>query len=464
MTGAGNSKSAALKAALRRRLAGLARPPAAEVRERERRITHLTLHDAETGLPNRLALEQAIDRAEAGENAGHYTAVLGLDRFAQLRGAIGYDLAVQTMRQAGERLAGLESEAAVARLFPDALGVTFAARDDEAAATHVTRLLRNLELPLQIGGDAIGVAFTAGLAPVTPGEPAGRAVERANMGLDQARAARRKLAFFDAEAQGDPASNLALMSGMLWALRSGHVELYHQPKYDLRARNVSAVEGLVRWNHPTRGLLSPGLFIPMAEETGHIRTLTDWVLKQAIADQARMARLGHDVTVSINISGRLLGDRDFAAFVDRTVPAAAGRLCFEITESAVIENPDMALELIGRFRAAGVEIAVDDFGAGLSSLACLKQIDGHELKIDGALIGRITESQRDALIVRSTIDLAHGLGLKVTAEGVEKADAFQLLAAMGCDNIQGYLIAKPMPLAELMAFFAEGRDLKRSFG
>lgn len=436
---------------------------ATEIRERERRITHLALHDAETSLPNRLSLEQTIEGSKAGGGT-LYAAVLGVDRFSHVRGAIGYALAAQVMREVGDRLIGLQSEAEVGRISTDSLGMTFEASDDEAAEGRMIRLLRELEQPLQIRGDAIDVALTVGLSAFVPGEPGGAAVERANIGLDQARASKRRVAFFDAEAYGDPSQNLALMSGMLWALRSGHVELFHQPKYDLRNRRVGSAEALVRWRHPTRGMLRPDLFIPMAEETGHIRTLTDWVLKQAIADQAKLAKAGHHLEIAVNISGRLLGDLDFADFVDRTMDGAAGKLCFEITETAVIDNPDMALELIERFRNAGVDISIDDFGSGLSSLAYLKQIKGHELKIDRSLVVDITESQRDALIVRSTIDLAHGLGLKVTAEGVEKPDAFQMLAAMGCDNIQGYLIAKPMPLPELMTFFAEGQDLKKRFG
>jgi EAL domain-containing protein (putative c-di-GMP-specific phosphodiesterase class I) len=141
-----------------------------------------------------------------------------------------------------------------------------------------------------------------------------------------------------------------------------------------------------------------------------------------------------------------------------------GKLCFEITETAVIDNPDMALEILDRFRAAGISISIDDFGSGLSSLAYLKQIRGHELKIDKSLITDVTESQRDALIVRSTIDLAHSLGLKVTAEGVETANAFQMLAAMGCDSIQGYLIAKPQPLNELLNFLRDDQGVRRSYG
>lgn len=437
---------------------------ATEIRERERRITHLAHHDAETGLPNRLALEEALDLLRAPGDDGLFVAVLGIDRFAHVRGAIGYAPAAQVIQEVGERLAGLQPRGAVARLSTDVLALAFEADSLGAAEALMLHMLDDLEQPLHIGGDAIDVALTVGLSPVAAGDAPGAAIERANIGFDQARAARRKIAAFDAETYGDPSSNLALMSGMLWAIRSGQIELHHQPKFDLRSRRVSAVEGLVRWRHPTRGLLRPDLFIPMAEETGHIRTLTDWVLKQAIEDQALLARQGHEIEMSINISGRLLGDRDFADLVDRLAPSAVGQLCFEITETAVIDNPDLALELLDRFREAGVSISIDDFGTGLSSLAYLKQIRGQELKIDRSLIMDVTESQRDALIVRSTIDLAHSLGLKVTAEGVEKSEAFQLLAAMGCDAIQGYLIAKPQPLNELLIFLREDELSKRGFG
>jgi EAL domain-containing protein (putative c-di-GMP-specific phosphodiesterase class I)/GGDEF domain-containing protein len=437
---------------------------ATEIRERERRITHLALHDAETGLGNRLSLERAITDMAPQHGPRLFVAVMGVDRFAHVRGAVGYAVAARIIREVGERLARLQPEGAVARLSTDVLGLVFAADDAAGAEAVALWLLDQLEQPLHVGGDAIDVALTVGLVAAVAGAEGGAAIEQANIAFDQARTGKRKVAFFDAEAYGDPSSNLALMSGMLWAIRSGGIELFHQPKFDLRSRAVTGVEGLVRWRHPTRGLLRPDLFIPMAEDTGHIRTLTDWVLRQAIADQAAMARLGHEMEVSVNISGRLLGDRDFADFVDRMIPAAPGQICFEITETAVIENPDLALELLERFRNAGVTISIDDFGSGLSSLAYLKQIRGHELKIDKSLITDVTESQRDALIVRSTIDLAHSLGLKVTAEGVETPDTFQLLTAMGCDSIQGYLIAKPQPLNELLIFLREDGGSKRSYG
>jgi EAL domain-containing protein (putative c-di-GMP-specific phosphodiesterase class I) len=193
----------------------------------------------------------------------------------------------------------------------------------------------------------------------------------------------------------------------------------------------------------------------MAEETGHIGALTEWVLGRAIEEQALLRHSGHELAMSVNLSGRLLCDLDFAETALDMVRGAAGQVCFEITETAVIENPELALQVLGRFAQGGVKISIDDYGSGLSSLAYLKQIRADELKIDKAFVLKMDESQRDALLVRSTVDLAHSLGLRVTAEGVETDMALSLLAGMGCDLAQGYRIAKPMPLKDLLTFLAQ---------
>jgi EAL domain-containing protein (putative c-di-GMP-specific phosphodiesterase class I)/GGDEF domain-containing protein len=428
-----------------------------EIRAREARITHLASHDAETGLGNRLTLEDSISRRL---NSGQvFVAAVGINRFDHVRGAIGYTLAAQAVREIGERLAAGVPHCVVGRLSTDILGLVFQEPTLAEAEVVVSRLLLQTEHPLVVNGDEIDVALTVGLSQGYQAGSVHSGIEQANIALDQARARRSKIATFDQVAYGDPASNLALMSGMLTALKSGDMSLFYQPKFDLRGRQINAVEGLVRWRHPVRGMLAPDLFIPMAEETSHIRALTDWVLDRAIEDQIAMSRAGHVLDISINVSGRLLGDHDFAELVERTLPHAVGKLCFEITETAVIENPELGLEILDRFRAAGVEISIDDFGSGLSSLAYLKQIKGHELKIDKSLIVEIVESQRDALIVRSTIDLAHSLGMKVTAEGVENAKVFQILAALGCDNVQGYFIAEPKSLANLLLMLDDPKQL-----
>jgi len=446
------------------RLAGSFNTMATEIRDRERRITHLALHDGETGLPNRLALERVVEALSDFPPGRVYVAALGIGRFDHLRGAIGYALAAQAVRMIGNRLAGLAPASGVARIASDVLGFALIAEGPEAAADDAARLMAQLEAPLNVGGDAIDVTLALGLAPIERGAGPGAAIERANIALDQAHGARRKVAFFDAVAYGDPAANLSLMSGLLDAMNGGALELHYQPKFDIRRRAVTGVEALSRWRHPVRGMLAPDLFIPMAEETGHIRTLTEWVLKRAIADQAVLAEAGHPLDMSINISGRTLGEPDFTEVALAAAKAAVGGLTFEITETAVIENPETALSMLDAFAEAGIAISIDDFGAGLSSLAYLKRIRGQELKIDKSIVQGVTDSQRDALIVRSTIDMAHSLGLKVIAEGVESADCFALLSAMGCDQAQGYLIAKPLPIKELLTFVADDAVRERSYG
>jgi diguanylate cyclase len=424
---------------------------AEEMQDRERRITHQALHDDDTGLPNRLALERVVEAHADWPSGRVFVAALGMDRFNHMRGAIGHRLAAQAVRMVGNRLGGLAPTCGVARISTEVLGFVLIASDEAAVLDDVQGLLTRLEQPVRVGGEAIDVALSVGLAALEDGA-VGAAIERAVVGLDQARAARRKLGMFDPQAYGDPAENLSLMSSLLKGIQDGQLELWHQPKLDMRRRTTTGAEALVRWIHPTRGMIVPDIFIPMAEETGHIRALTEWVVRQAVADQCALAAAGHRIDIAVNISGRILGEPDFVDFVADALKSAVGAICFEVTETAVIENPVVALQMLDRFAELGVMIAIDDFGAGLSSLAYLKRIKGHELKIDRSIIQDVVGSQRDALIVRSTIDLAHSLGLKVVAEGIETNDQFSLLSAMGCDQAQGYLVARPMPLSQLFAF------------
>ena len=438
------------------RLASSFNTMASEIRERERKITHLAMHDAETDLPNRRSLEEMIAPMGVSSRGRLVVAALGVDRFAHVRGAIGHGLAGALIGEIGHRLATLQPGLPVARLSTDVLGLAFPTEDADAARRLAVQLLGELETPLSLGDNTIDVSLTVGLAMQGRDDDlVGSIVERASIALDQARAARLKTAVFDPTLYGDPSSNLSLMSEMRAGLAEGQMLLHHQPKLDLRAGKVTGVEVLIRWRHPARGLVAPDHFIPMAEETGHIGALTEWVLARALEEQALMRHHGHELTVSVNLSGRLLGDAGFAARALEMVRGAPGALCFEITETAVIDNPEVALRTIERFKAAGIGVSIDDYGTGLSSLAYLKQIRADELKIDKAFVLKMDESQRDALLVRSTIDLAHSLGMKVTAEGVETPSALSLLAGMSCDLAQGYLVARPMPLKELLMFLVQ---------
>jgi diguanylate cyclase (GGDEF)-like protein len=435
---------------------------ASEIRERERAITHLALHDQETNLPNRLGLDRAIE-ALAVEAAGQGRKIallaLGVDRFTHVRGAIGYALASDLMGEIGQALKRLRPGDPVGRVANSVLAVALTVRDADEARRIAGHLQHVLEAPVRLGDNAVDVSLTLGLA-VFPDlvDDASALINRASIAVDQARASHRKLALFDAAAYGDPQAKLGLMSEMLGAIASGDIFIHLQPKFDLRLGRTTGAEALVRWRHPQRGMVGPDEFIPMAEETGHIRTLTEHVLRLAIDQQAALRDVGFDIAMSVNMSGRLVGDHEFAEEALQLAREAEGQLCLEVTETAVIAHPQRALENIERFSDAGILISIDDYGSGLSSLAYLKQMRAHELKIDKAFVIGMAEGQKDALLVRSTVDLAHSLGMKVTAEGVETAMVQALLTAMGCDLAQGYFVARPMPAADLAAFLQRERD------
>jgi EAL domain-containing protein (putative c-di-GMP-specific phosphodiesterase class I)/GGDEF domain-containing protein len=429
------------------------------IKERERRISQLAYYDAETRLPNRVAVERRLTTTNQPERL--YLAAIGVDRFAQVRGAIGYALTGAMMRTLGARLARLVPNAPVARLSSDVMCVAFLADDGGDARKRAEALAANLEEAFSLEGQNVDVNVTIGLAqPRAKGETPARMIERASIALDQARAASQKVALFDHAAYGDPSLNLSLMGDMRRALENGEITLVHQPKYSFRTGRIESAEVLVRWRHPARGMIPPDLFVPMAEETGHIRALTEWVLRAAIADQQRLAESGWPLTLAINISARLLSDTEFAQSAIDAVKGAPHAICFEITETAVMDNPKLALEHIELFAAAGIRIAIDDYGSGLSSLAYLRQLPAHELKIDKLFIQNISTNKRDALLVRSTIDLAHGLGMAVVAEGVETPAAFALLASMSCDMAQGYLVSRPETLEELSAMLGDERRMR----
>ena len=417
-----------------------------DLRDREARLTHMALHDQETGLPNRLALER-----QAAALPGGWVVLFGIERFEVVRNAIGYDSMARLIGVLGRRIGGLADDVPVARVGAGVLGLVVEAGSADEAVALAGRLAQAAQEPITVDGAPVDISLTAGVADRgRAGSDLASPVDRAAIALDQARAVRHPVAAFDPAIYGDPAGNLSLISELMTALHAGEVTLAYQPKHDFRAERVTGVEALMRWTHPRRGFVSPDLFIGMAEETGHIRPLTEWAIGRAIEDQRTLAAAGHDLQMSVNISGRLLSDEAFADIAVAAVTDSGARLCFEITETAVMTNPEIALRIVDRFADAGIAVSLDDYGSGLSSLAYLKQIRADELKIDKAFILGLDQSARDGLLVKSTIDLAHGLGLKVTAEGVETPTALALLRGMGCDMAQGYLIGRPVSLDALL--------------
>lgn len=239
---------------------------------------------------------------------------------------------------------------------------------------------------------------------------------------------------------------------LLRAIGGDQFRLVLQPKLNARRGLVDSAEALVRWDHPDLGLLMPDRFIERSEESGTITQLTLWTFAQAVADQRTLRQQGCELRLFVNLSAQLLTEEDTVRALCVIAAEPGVDLGVEVTERSVIADPDLAFANIRRLRSAGYRIAIDDYGSGLSSLTYLKQIDADELKIDKSFIMALGTSHRDPLIVRSTIDLAHALGMAVTAEGVETPAAHALLSVMGCDMMQGYLIGRPMRLANMVEY------------
>ena len=310
--------------------------------------------------------------------------------------------------------------------------------------------------PIAIDGEEFEIELSVGAA-AAEGAPTDdiRMIEIAEQALGQAVGDRRTVVLDAAVAQGS-VDRIAIARDLDRAMACGELFLQYQPKLHVRRQEVTSVEALIRWYHPVRGLVLPGDFIPLAEETRMIGALTLWTIRQALADQSVMASGGHDLRVFVNISGVLLSNERFIAEASELVRDCADKIGFEVTETSVIGDPESAIANLQAIAELGVDIAIDDYGAGLSSLTYLKRLPARELKIDKLFVTQLTSSNRDPLIVRSTIDLAHALDMEVVAEGVETQAALALLSVMGCDMIQGFLISRPIGLNALIAFLDEG--------
>lgn len=331
-----------------------------------------------------------------------------------------------------------------------------------AGADELNELASNIAgafaRPLDLDGEQHLVELAVGVAAGPPGQIDDvRLAEEAEEALGQSRSEAAPVV--RDLSQIDPANDRhTLRRDLVGAVDRGEMFLQYQPKVHVRRQEVASAEALIRWRHPTRGLILPNDFIPIAENSRAIGRLTLWVIEQVIADQQQLRADGEDITIFINISGQLLSDAGFVKRACQLVTASKMPFGFEITETSVIRDPVSAIANLNTFADHGISIAIDDYGAGLSSLAYLKQLPASELKIDKMFVLQLTSSNRDPLIVRSTIDLAHALEMEVTAEGVETPAALALLSVMGCDMIQGYLISRPLEIEAFRQYMRDHKD------
>ena len=440
----------------RRFFIGIARD-ITERKEQMAAIEYQALHDALTDLPNRTLLSDRLHQAILSSIRGEQLLaliIMDLDHFKEINDTLGHHNGDLILQQVANRVRGVLRESdTVARLGGDEFAVLLPAADIRDATRIAKKLLDSLDRPFELEAQSFRIGASLGIALFPEhGRDGAALMKRADVAMYEAKRGKTGFAVYDPAKDQHSLRNLSLMGELRTALDEQQLVLYYQPKVNMQTGRVSGVEVLVRWRHPLHGLMYPNEFIPLAEQSGLIKQLTLWVLNQAVAQGREWEQSGIDVSMAINLSVHNLHDNTFpeevAAILQGFSRMQVNRLRFEITETAMMVDPARALEILNALGAMGIRLSIDDFGTGYSSLAYLKQLPVAELKIDKSFITSMGDSDNDAVIVRSTIELAHNIGLRVVAEGVEDKRTYEMLAALSCDSVQGYFISRPMPPEE----------------
>ncbi|ROP44998.1 sensor domain-containing protein [Pseudokineococcus lusitanus] len=426
----------------------------------EEEMRQRALRDDLTGLPNRAGLLARLAGApEGGRPASAGTALLfvGLDHFKAVNDSLGREAGDELLRVVAQRLtATVRADGVVARLSGDEFVVVADVGDDGAARAVAERVLDVVTAPVLLQDVEIVVTASVGVVRATPDETPERLLHHADVAMHRAKArGRARVELHDPDVVDPAVGRLRLIGELRRGIAEGELRVHYQPRMDLRGDRVAGVEALVRWQHPERGLLQPGDFIDVAEESGLVRRLGAWVLDSAVAQGAAWARTaggGPTTEIAVNLSTRQLGDPDLVPLVAEVLDRHGldpALLTLEVTETALMEDPDAAAATLRALKALGVTLAVDDFGTGYASLTYLQRFPLDELKIDRSFVAGLTESRGDAAIVATCVHLAHSLGLRAVAEGVETPDQRRALEDLDCDMAQGYHYARPLPVDEL---------------
>ena len=422
------------------------------------------LHDDLTGLPNRVLLHDRIHQSVLGiERDKSLVAVMlmDLDRFKEVNDTLGHHSGDLLLKQIGPRLRSILRESdTIARLGGDEFGILLPNVADRPAAVQVAdKIKRALDLPFEIQGLKLNIEASIGIAFAPDhGREVETLIQRADVAMYVSKGSGSGYAIYAPEQDLHSPNRLALVGQVRQAMEDQEINLYYQPKADLITGQVKAVESLVRWSHPERGLMFPDDFIPMTENTGLIEPLTIYLLEMAIRQCRVWQEAGIELVVSVNVSARSLLDHHLPEQIEGLLKKwslAPDSLRLEITESTIMEDPVRALEVLDRLSRKGIGLALDDFGTGYSSLSYLKRLPVDELKIDKSFVLNMHEDENDAVIVRSTIDLGRNLGLEVVAEGVETRQHWDQLTELGCHTAQGYYLSRPIPAGEFMQWLRQ---------
>jgi diguanylate cyclase (GGDEF)-like protein len=428
------------------------------LREKAEENERLALHDVLTGLPNRALFQASVRQAIATavvEQGSFGVMLMDLNRFKEVNDTLGHHNGDLLLREIAQRLTDvLRHSDLVARLGGDEFAILLTnVDDDEAAKLAAHKILHALELPFELREVMLDVGASLGMA-IYPrdGEDAETLLQRADVAMYLAKESHSGFELYSDERDSYSPDRLSLSAELRAAIEQEDLTLVFQPKVDLKTGRVHGFEALARWFHPRHEFVPPDEFIPVAEGTGLIKPLTSYVLSTALHRCAVWAEQGGDVSVSVNVSARSLLNAGFPKEVARLlrrwgVPASS--LGLEITESSIMADPERSREVLSDLSEMGVSLSIDDFGTGYSSLSQMKRLPVDEIKIDRSFVMGMARDENDAVIVRSTIDLAHNLGLRVVAEGVESENDLNRLRAWGCDFAQGYYLSRPLPVESI---------------
>jgi diguanylate cyclase (GGDEF)-like protein len=418
-------------------------------------IQHDATHDRLTGLPNRAYFEpwaeQMITSSRSGSGA---LLMLDLDRFKEVNDTLGHHMGDLLLEQVADRLRESVAEGDLAARFGgDEFAVFIPGAEEVDASLLAETISHRLEEPFDLRGTTVAIAGSIGIALVPEhGRSAESLLRRADLAMYDAKRRHSRSAVHHPDMEGKDTVRLAMLADLRRAVTAKSVEVYFQPKTDLRTGDVVAMEALARWTHPTRGAVGPDVFIPLAEQAGLIEALTEQVLDKALAAVGHWRELGYQVGVAVNLSPQSLVNEGLPRLIARLLNESgipADLLTIEITEQSVIGETQRTVAILKQLHELGVHLSIDDFGTGFSSLTNLRHLPISELKIDRSFVSEMLVGNNDEVIVQSTIDLGHNLGFDVVAEGVETAAITDRLRTLGCDLVQGYGICRPLPLPKI---------------
>lgn len=445
-----------------------------QIHHRQLALEHQALHDALTGLPNRALLHDRLQQIipltlRHGRQATLF--LLDLDRFKEINDSLGHGAGDQVLQIIAQRLQACFRKAdTVARLGGDEFAIVCPDVDNEQIRTLLDKAVEQVNQAIKVDKQNVYVGASIGVALCPEdGTDAHTLIQHADIAMYSAKRGRRHYAFFDASMNRMDVDNLALLGDLQQELQqpTGQFQIHYQPQIRLSDQHILGAEALLRWQHPRQGAISPEQVIHMAEHAGLIGELTTWVLAQAIYDAASWQHKQMPLRMSINLSAWNLQDPKLPQLIRDLLSQngfTARLLTLEITESAVMEDPIRARQVLDELSLMGVSLAIDDYGTGLSSLAYLKMLPVNELKIDKSFVIDMLANENDAIIVQSTIELAHNLNLRVVAEGVEQAEIQACLQQGGCDSAQGFYIAQPMPESEFRQWYRKHNASKETHG